>query len=83
MPGRAATRRIGGPRTGQKDFFKGWDLPTQAPRPEAREPELFFCAVCNAQASFGYGVHLLRGKPGTWYCAEHRHVGEATLRERE
>jgi hypothetical protein len=27
---------------------------------------------CGKWGSFGYGVSLRHGKPGTWYCAEHR-----------
>ena len=27
---------------------------------------------CGAWGYFGYDVALLRGRVGTWYCAEHR-----------
>jgi hypothetical protein len=27
---------------------------------------------CGEFGSFGYGVSLLKGKEGTWYCAKHR-----------
>jgi hypothetical protein len=27
---------------------------------------------CGKWGSFGYGVRLLKGQPGTWYCFEHR-----------
>jgi hypothetical protein len=31
------------------------------------------CSVCgNALAPYGYGVDLLKGRLGTWYCHEHR-----------
>lgn len=32
---------------------------------------LHYCH-CGAEASFGYGVSLLRGQLGTWYCRDHR-----------
>ena len=35
-------------------------------------PLEFFCAVCGKLACYGYGVSLLKGKVGTWYCREHR-----------
>jgi|HubBroStandDraft_6_1064221.scaffolds.fasta_scaffold822817_2 hypothetical protein len=33
---------------------------------------LHFCAECGAWGAFGYGVNLRVGRPGRWYCAEHR-----------
>jgi len=30
------------------------------------------CEVCGKWGAFGYGVGLPRGKPGIWYCREHR-----------
>jgi hypothetical protein len=30
------------------------------------------CCVCGVEASFGYGVSLLKNQLGTWYCAQHR-----------
>ncbi len=33
---------------------------------------LHFCAECGAWGAFGYGVNLSAGRPGRWYCAEHR-----------
>lgn len=31
------------------------------------------CRICGKRwAEFGYGVNLRDGKPGHWYCAEHR-----------
>lgn len=32
------------------------------------------CCVCGVEGSFGYGVFLLEGQRGTWYCREHRPV---------
>ena len=33
---------------------------------------LHFCAECGAWGAFGCGVSLRVGRPGRWYCAEHR-----------
>lgn len=34
---------------------------------------LTYCAVCGKEnAGWGFGVDLLRGRLGTWYCTEHR-----------
>ena len=41
----------------------------EAPAPEA--PFVHYCH-CGDWGAFGYGVDLLRGKEGTWYCAKHR-----------
>jgi hypothetical protein len=30
------------------------------------------CSVCGQLARFGYGVRLLQGKEGRWFCAAHR-----------
>jgi ArsR family metal-binding transcriptional regulator len=30
------------------------------------------CEVCGKDACFGYGVFLLKGKPGRWRCGLHR-----------
>jgi hypothetical protein len=38
-------------------------------------PVEHFCH-CGREASFGYGVSLLNGSPGTWYCAAHRPMPE-------
>jgi hypothetical protein len=35
-------------------------------------PDSNFCEVCCRDASWGYGVSLLKGKPGRWFCREHR-----------
>lgn len=32
---------------------------------------------CEAFGSFGYKVNFGRGIVGHWYCAKHRHIGEA------
>lgn len=33
-----------------------------------------YCCKCGAWGAFGYGVSLLKGRLGTWYCREHRPV---------
>ena len=30
------------------------------------------CSVCGQLARFGYGVRLLGGREGRWFCAAHR-----------
>lgn len=37
-------------------------------------PFVHLCAHpgCTAWGGWGEGVDLLRGRPGTWWCAEHR-----------
>ena len=38
-------------------------------------PASFFdhrCSACGQPARFGYGVRLLRGEEGRWFCAAHR-----------
>jgi hypothetical protein len=30
------------------------------------------CSVCGQSARFGYGVRLLHGEGGRWFCAAHR-----------
>jgi hypothetical protein len=38
-------------------------------------PASFFdprCSVCGQPARFGYGVGLLHGEEGRWFCAAHR-----------
>ena len=42
-----------------------------APSAPAAAPFVHYCH-CGRWGAFGYGVDLLRGKEGTWYCAEHR-----------
>jgi hypothetical protein len=36
-----------------------------------------FC-YCGTEASFGFNVSLRNGQLGTWYCREHRPVGDLT-----
>ena len=31
-----------------------------------------FCVVCGKPAIWGFNVSILKGKPGTWYCSEHK-----------
>ena len=35
------------------------------------------CAVCGADAGFGFGVFLRRGREGRWSCMAHRGQVEA------
>jgi hypothetical protein len=35
-------------------------------------PMEFFCVVCKKPACFGFGVRLLKGRKGVWYCSKHR-----------
>lgn len=43
-----------------------------APASAAREAPAR-CAVCGAAlAPFGVGVALAKGRPGVWYCRDHR-----------
>lgn len=30
------------------------------------------CEACGTAARWGYGVRLLKGQPGRWYCYSHR-----------
>lgn len=30
------------------------------------------CCVCGAEAGLGFGVSLLKGQLGTWYCEMHK-----------
>lgn len=32
---------------------------------------------CENHGGFGFKVDLRRRKPGYWYCADHKHIGEA------
>jgi hypothetical protein len=31
-----------------------------------------FCEVCHVEAAYGFGVRLLQGKRGRWFCNEHK-----------
>lgn len=37
---------------------------------------------CDQWGAFGFGVNLLRGKPGMWACADHRHLMDAPPTEK-
>jgi hypothetical protein len=38
------------------------------------------CRVCGSvDAPWGFGVDLLRGLLGRWYCSAHRHAEDALL----
>ena len=44
-------------------------------RPEP--PREYVCRVCGERAWFGYGVRLLSGSAGVWYCVRCRPADEA------
>jgi hypothetical protein len=51
--------------------FSGARATPNRERPiEPAEPHV--CEVCGAAAMWGYGVRLLHGQPGRWYCTDHR-----------
>ena len=64
-------------RDATPELAPGVDVPTVEPVVAAAEtpppPHAFmhYCH-CGKWGSFGYGVDLLHGKIGTWYCREHR-----------
>ena len=36
-----------------------------------------YCETCGKPASFGFGVALLKGRLGTWFCNDHKQTGAA------
>jgi hypothetical protein len=53
----------------------GYEFPclTRRGRFEVRgQLHLHFCEECGAWGAFGYGVRLIAGHQGRWYCAAHR-----------
>ena len=59
----------------RSDSEPGLELPCVARRGRVQELAgalLHFCIECGAYGAFGYGVRLRAGRPGRWYCAEHR-----------
>jgi hypothetical protein len=59
----------------RSDCEPGLELPCAARRGRVHELAgalLHFCIECGAYGAFGYGVRLRAGRPGRWYCAEHR-----------
>ena len=53
----------------------GLEQPCAARRGRIQELKgafLHFCVECGAFGAFGYGASLRAGRPGRWYCAEHR-----------
>ena len=34
------------------------------------------CCVCGAEAGLGFGVSLLKGRLGTWFCERHKPAPE-------
>jgi hypothetical protein len=69
--------RVASPAEGEPDFEK----PHAARRGRVEErPDgllLHFCAECGRWGPYGYDVRLRAGRPGRWYCAEHRPRGDA------
>jgi hypothetical protein len=47
---------------------------TRRGRVERRPDGIFlhFCVECGRWGAFGFGVNLLEGQLGRWYCAAHR-----------
>ena len=42
------------------------------------------CEVCgNPNAPFGYGVSIIKHRPGNWRCTEHRKGGDDGLLQRD
>jgi hypothetical protein len=44
----------------------------ELPAGVAGRPIEHWCKVCGVEAAWGYGVHLLAGEMGEWYCGAHR-----------
>jgi hypothetical protein len=45
---------------------------SELPTGVAGRPVEHWCKVCGVEAAWGYGVHLLAGEMGEWYCSLHR-----------
>jgi hypothetical protein len=45
---------------------------SELPTAVAGRPVEHWCEVCGVEAAWGYGVHLLAGEMGEWYCGLHR-----------
>jgi hypothetical protein len=48
--------------------WDSWDTPYTVPAGTVE----YRCSVCRQLARFGYGVRLLHGEEGRWFCAAHR-----------
>lgn len=57
------------PRRGVK--FSGARPTSKRERP-IDDPEPHICEVCWGPARWGYGVRLLKGQPGRWFCTSHK-----------
>jgi hypothetical protein len=54
------------------------DKPPPAPPPAPiRKPFEHYCP-CGQWGSFGYGVSLLKGEEGMWFCGAHRPAYDPT-----
>ncbi len=63
-------------------FSAARSAPSREARRQVRTPVAddgwgHVCAVCGADAGFGFGVFLRRGQEGRWSCAAHRGQVEA------
>ena len=76
VPREAAARRLG---LNRDEFDARVDNLIARGFPRSRPDGLLlhFCAKCGAWGAFGYAVNLRAGRPGRWYCAEHRPQGTA------
>jgi hypothetical protein len=57
------------------DREPGYELPCLARRGRVEQRDgvlLHFCVECGRWGTFGFDVFLRAGRPGHWYCAEHR-----------
>ena len=60
----------------EPDLERSSEQVEQPRRSADYQPLVFRCAVCGAEACFGYGVALIRDVVGTWYCRAHRPGGD-------
>jgi hypothetical protein len=58
-------------RTGEPKYDEPF-APRRARLEERNGVLIHFCVVCGAWGMFGYGVNLLSGQLGRWYCRAHR-----------
>ena len=55
----------------REPFWRKCGVPVSGEQPLAFIHPCFVDG-CEASAPFGFGVALLKGRPGKWACAEHR-----------
>jgi hypothetical protein len=74
-PGPAGTTGTLGTPEQRNNHDLGYFFPARRVSPSSRLPLKvcsILCSVCGQPARFGYGVRLLRGEEGRWFCAAHR-----------